>query len=84
MSNRLYLNVDKKFERIELRVGTPFVHGEGGEYPIYKGRYDVVPKFTKQELETKDTILKKNVEVEEIPVQKAENLGGGYTVTIGG
>lgn len=84
MNNRLYLDVNGDFGRIELRVGTPYVHGEGGEYPPYKGVYNVTPKFKKQQLETKDTILNQNVTVEEIPLQKAENLGGGYTVTIGG
>ena len=58
--------------------------GRGGEYPMYNGPYEVAPKFINQTLETQEKAMKKNVIVNEIPVQKAENLGGGYTVTIGG
>lgn len=51
---------------------------------IYPGPYVVVPKFVNQELATANKLLEHNVLVEEIPVEKVTNLGGGYTVTIGG
>ncbi len=73
---------DPNTDDLELEIDASFI--SGGLYPTYKGEYTVVPKFVNQELETKNKLLEKNVEVEEIPVQKAENLGGGYTVTIGG
>ena len=79
------LNIDEpNTNDIELIISASFINVEGDIYPKYKGGYEVIPKFINQELETKNTVLTKNVEVKEIPVQKAENLGGGYTVTIGG
>lgn len=51
---------------------------------IYPGPYVVVPNFTNQTLNTKRKFLEHDVLVTEIPVEKVTNLGGGYTVTIGG
>ena len=50
----------------------------------YEGEYNVIPKFVLQLLETKNLLMKDNVTVEEISVFKTENIGGGYTVVIGG
>ena len=50
----------------------------------YDGEYVVIPTFKTKTLETKQKLMKENVTVEKIPVFKAENLGGGYTVVIGG
>lgn len=84
-SRNIELNLnDPNTNDLELEIDASFIGGGGGEYPTYKGQYTVIPKFIEQELETKDKVLERNVEVKEIPVQKAENLGGGYTVTIGG
>ena len=70
---------------LEIEISAEFIKmGGGGDYPIYQGEYVVTPKFINQQLETKDKALTRNVEVREIPIQKVENLGGGYTVTIGG
>ena len=63
-----------------------YINGEGGGGggEDYKGKYDVIPSFIVQTLLTKNKHMTANVRVEKIPVQKVENLGGGYTVTIGG
>lgn len=54
------------------------------EIQKYEGPYNVIPKYVQQNLSTKNLMMKNDVSVEEIPVYKTENLGGGYTVTIGG
>lgn len=51
---------------------------------VYEGPYIVNPKFEEQKLETKNRLLQDDVTVLEIEVEKVTNLGGGYTVTIGG
>ena len=56
----------------------------GGNYETYKGLYDVIPNFTLQTLETFNKLMTDDVRVHEIPVYKTENIGGGYTVVIGG
>lgn len=54
------------------------------QYPVYDGPYTATPKFESQELETKDKMMKENVEVEPIFVSKVSNPAGGTTVYIGG
>lgn len=54
------------------------------QYPVYDGPYTATPKFESQELETKDKMMKENVEIEPIFVSKVTNLSGGTTVYIGG
>lgn len=54
------------------------------QYPVYDGPYVTTPKFESQELETKDKMMKENVEVEPIYVSKVSNPAGGTTVYIGG
>lgn len=51
---------------------------------VYEGPYIVNPKFEEQKLETKNRLLQDDVTVLKIEVEKVTNLGGGYTVTIGG
>lgn len=51
---------------------------------IYEGPYIVNPKFEEQKLATRNRLLQDDVTVLEIEVEKVTNLGGGYTVTIGG
>ena len=50
----------------------------------YEGPYEVIPKFMDQILETREKSMADDVTVKEIPVDKVTNVGGGYTVTIGG
>lgn len=54
------------------------------QYSVYDGPYTAIPKFESQELETKDKMMKENVEVEPIYVSKVSNPAGGTTVYIGG
>lgn len=54
------------------------------QYPVYDGPYVATPKFESQELETKDKMMKDNVEVEPIYVSRVSNPAGGTTVYIGG
>lgn len=56
--------------------------GSGGE--PYDGPYTVTPDFEKQELATKDRLLKDNVTVDPIAVARVENPSGGKTIFIGG
>lgn len=68
------------FKLIEYRSdGTS---GEG--LPIYAGQHTVTPKVNEEQvLYTKDAILRSNITVKKIPVEKVTNTVGGYTVTIG-
>lgn len=50
----------------------------------YPGPYRVIPKFFDQVLPTRHKSMADDTTVEEIPVAKVTNPGGGYTVTIGG
>ena len=50
---------------------------------IYKGEYEVTPRFAAQTLKTTDKLLTKNVTVGEIPYTETPNSDGGITVTIG-
>ena len=54
----------------------------GGE--PYEGEYIVVPNMDIQTLDTTGKVLADDVTVTEIPVSYTENVGGGYTVFIGG
>ena len=54
------------------------------DHDPYQGEYIVNPKFVEQVLPTKYKSMRDNVTVLEIQVEKVTNLGGGYTVTIGG
>lgn len=51
---------------------------------IYEGEYVVDPSFDEQTLLTKNKTLEDNVTVNPIMVSRTTNIGGGYTVYIGG
>ena len=51
------------------------------EYPHYTGTYNVIPKTSEQQLNTKDFIMDNNVSIEEIPYSEVSNLYG-TTITI--
>lgn len=76
----LFIEIEPQVN-IDLELSIDQVAGEHG---YYHGEYRVIPKFNEQVLETNDKIMQDDVTVEEIPVYKTENLGGGYTVVIGG
>lgn len=67
-------------EEIELSMEEEGV----GEYPVYKGAYEVAPSFEKQTLETAYRVMTGNVEVESIPMETVSNTAGGMTLIIGG
>lgn len=50
----------------------------------YKGKYEVIPKFTEEVLKTKNKFMKDNVVVYPIEVARVSNPSGGTTVYIGG
>lgn len=50
---------------------------------LYKGEYEITPKFAAKTLKTKDKLLTKDVTVGEIPLAETPNSAGGITVTIG-
>lgn len=52
--------------------------------PPYKGKYEVIPKFTEEVLKTKNKLMKDNVVVYPIEVARVSNPSGGTTVYIGG
>lgn len=54
----------------------------GTDAPEYEGAYEVTPAWERQTLETANTILRQDVEVN--PIQKLEvpNEAGGLTLTI--
>lgn len=53
------------------------------EYDAYSGPYEITPKaFEKQTLETKDRVLRANLEVSEVPYWETGNEAGGNTVYI--
>ena len=60
------------------------IGGGGSGDERYDGPYDVIPNFNLQTLLTKNKFMSQHVRVEKIPVYKADNLSGGYTVVIGG
>lgn len=78
--NIISMRIERK-NQISLSISAA-----GGVKPedYYDGPYSVIPKFENQLLETKNKIMIDDVNVLEIPVERVGNLGGGYTVTIGG
>ena len=54
------------------------------EWKHYEGPYRAIPKWNDQILETNKKVMDDDVTVEKIPTFKTENIGGGYTVVIGG
>ena len=57
---------------------------EGIDGLPYSGKYNVIPDFEFQTLETKNRRLKDDVTVEAIRVSRTTNPSGGTTVYIGG
>lgn len=56
---------------------------ESGEYDIYAGATSIVPKPYSQTLDTANTIMKKDIEIAEIPYSETSNQSKGKTVYIG-
>lgn len=53
------------------------------DYDAYLGKYQVVPAVKKQQLDTKDKLMKKDVVISAIPFFETSNDEGGNTVYIG-
>lgn len=52
-------------------------YAEGqSEYPIYDGRYTVIPTKYEQSLETKNKIVKADIKIKEIPYYETSNISG--------
>ena len=49
----------------------------------YEGDYIVTPKVDQQKLDTKGTIMRDDVIIEEIPYAEVSNNSGGKTASIG-
>ena len=75
----LLINLQPTEIELDLQVSQ-----ESGIWEEYKGSYNVIPNWNDQVLATKDKVLTDNVKVDKIPKYKTENIGGGYTVIIGG
>lgn len=54
------------------------------EHEKYKGDYKLTPTFEGRTLATKNKVMKSDVELEPIPVERIANQSGGMTVIIGG
>lgn len=54
------------------------------DVPFYDGKYEAIPKFETQQLQTKGKQLTDDVRIQEIPVSVVSNIAGGNTVVIGG
>ena len=54
-----------------------------GDAPVYDGKYAVTPKMEEQTLQTAMKMLRDNVKVKPIPIQRTSNEFGGTTVYIG-
>lgn len=48
----------------------------------YTGSYELIPRTYSQILNTADKIMRKNIDVNEIPYAEVSNPSGGTTVTI--
>lgn len=55
----------------------------GGRRPTYEGDYEVTPKFTEQVLPTQGLLMRDDVQVHAIAVERVSNPQGGRTVYIG-
>lgn len=53
-----------------------------GEYPVYKGAYEVTPSFEKQTLETAYKVMTENVVIAPIPSNYGKISYDGSTLTI--
>lgn len=51
--------------------------------PPYDGAYEVTPNFKVQTMETKEKIMRHNVEIRPIPICRVGNNFGGNTIIIG-
>lgn len=75
------LEEELKLEELELDV---IIEGSiSPDYDMYKGSYNITPlAYNKQELETKNKIMEKNLIVKEVPFFEVSNTEG-TTVYIG-
>ncbi len=76
-----------KFKVHDMENGFKFHYDDFFEvdksYNAYLGEYEVVPAIKKQQLDTKDKLMKKDVVISAIPFFETSNDEGGNTVYIG-
>lgn len=70
--------------RDEIPMNIEHVREIYKDYPEYEGATVVTPRVEPQSLETRNTVLKRNIDVLAIPYYTTTNLSGGYTAIIGG
>lgn len=95
--NKIDINLCELLDSIELKIDTlefgmldtlsfdvnfGVITESSKDYDFYNGSYEVTPKPTEQVLETKDKVMKKNVDVKSIPFYEVDNTKG-TTVIIG-
>ena len=78
--NGLVLELGASSEGLTLELGSPVEK----HYPIYDDPYIVTPDKTEQVLDTDDHLMAEDLTVLGVPYAEVGNVGGGYTVTIGG
>lgn len=71
-------------ETKEFVVDFGSISQTGTSLPTYQGSYEVNPDFVGKTLSTKHKILRDDVTVHPIEVQRVSNPTGGKTVYIGG
>lgn len=54
------------------------------DHENYKGEYAITPTFEGTTMKTKNKVMKFDVELKPIPVERVANLSGGNTIIIGG
>ncbi len=69
-------------DKIEGQIDIPDKIGDN--FQFYKGSYIIEPKFNNQTLDTKEKIMKKDIQVKPILVSVTSNSAGGNTIYIGG
>lgn len=89
---KLFLSITPEFklrlkntsEQLKLKLDFNYVDVDPEiRMPHYDGSYEITPKVTAQMLETKDTIMDKNMTVKKIHYSRTSNKAGGLTIQIG-
>ena len=73
------LKIEELYEDATIQVEGVI---EGGSSPPYEGDYEITPKVSQQEFETKNKRMKEDLTVLAIPYSQVSNPQGGLTVNI--
>lgn len=89
-SSAVIESTNKLISEFEWRINVYYENNKtedptnpGGDYEIYDGSYSVTPRVYQQELDTDNSILLKDISIEEIPISVTDNTSNGQTATIG-